>query len=76
MLDQLSAIGSTPAWKNMRLVGFNNPQAPSAYQAIIYQQDRRWVAYIGLYSGEALNPFTEGTTTVEGEGWTRSKQQW
>ena len=68
------AIGSTPEALIMRLVGFNNLQARSAYQTIIYQQDGRWIAYIGLHGGEALNPLTK-VTTGEVEGGSRPKQQ-
>jgi hypothetical protein len=50
------AIGSTPEARNMRLVGFNNLQARSAYQPIAYQQDGRWIAYIGHHGGAAVNP--------------------
>ena len=32
------AIGSTPEARNMRLVGFNNLQARSAYQPIAYSR--------------------------------------
>jgi hypothetical protein len=66
------AIGSTPEARNMRLVGFNDLQAPSAYQPIIYHQDRRWIAYIGLHGGEALNTLTK-VTTGEVEGKSRSR---
>jgi hypothetical protein len=66
-VNSVFAIGSTPEALNMRLVGFNNLQARSAYQTIIYQQDGRWIAYIGLHGGEALNPLTKVTTgEVEG----------
>lgn len=33
------AIGNTPEAKNMRLVGFNNLQARSAYQPIIHNSE-------------------------------------
>jgi hypothetical protein len=64
------AIGGTPEAKNMRLVGFNNLQARSAYQPIIHQQGNRWIAYIGHHGGEALNPLTKvveknGTSIVD-----------
>src|SRR4029077_1638970 len=64
------AIGSTPEARNMRLVGFNNLQARSAYQPIAYQQDGRWIAYIGHHGGAAVNPQTgvmenNGTSIVD-----------
>ena len=52
------AIGSTPEANNMRLVGFNNLQARSAYQPIIQKQGNRFIAYIGHHGGSALNPMT------------------
>ena len=73
-VNSVFAIGSTPEALNMRLVGFNNLQARSAYQTIIYQQDGRWIAYIGLHGGEALNPLIK-VTTGEVEGGSRPKQQ-
>src|SRR5438046_722969 len=55
---------------NMRLVGFNNLQARSAYQPIIHQQGSRWIAYIGHHGGSAFNPMTgvdepNGTSVVD-----------
>jgi hypothetical protein len=55
---------------NMRLVGFNNLQARSAYQPIIHHQGRRWIAYIGHHGGTAFNPMTgvnepNGTSIVD-----------
>ena len=41
---------------NMRLLGFNNLQARSAYQPVIQSQGRRWIAYVGHHGGQALNP--------------------
>ena len=56
--------------KNMRLVGHNDLQARSAYQPVIHQQGNRWIAYIGLHGGTALNPLTgkmepNGTSIVD-----------
>src|SRR5262249_33464789 len=60
-LSSAFAIGTSPEAKNMRLVGFNDLQARSAYQPIIYQQDGRWIAYVGHHGGEAFNPLTKVT---------------
>ncbi len=54
----------------MRLVGFNNLQARSAYQPIIHQQGRRFIAYIGHHGGSAFNSLTgvvepNGTSIVD-----------
>src|SRR5215467_2286578 len=69
-VNSVFAIGSTPEAKNMRLVGFDNLQARSAYQPIAYQQDGRWIAYIGHHGGAALNKQTgvmenNGTSIVD-----------
>ena len=55
-VSSVFAIGSTPEANNMRLVGFNNLQARSAYQPIIQKQGDRWIAYIGHHGGTAVNP--------------------
>ena len=44
--------------KNMKLVGFNDLQARSAYQPIVHEQGGRSIAYVGHHGGEALNPLT------------------
>ena len=59
----------TESW-NMRLVGFHNLQARSAYQPTIVEQNGRWIAYIGLHGGERLNPLNglmehNGTAIVD-----------
>src|SRR5438093_4816726 len=51
--------------RNMKLVGFNDLQARSAYQPIVHEQGGRSIAYIGHHGGEALNPLTK---TVEKNG--------
>jgi hypothetical protein len=56
--------------KNMRLVGFNDLQARSAYQPIIHRVGERWIAFIGHHGGTALNPLTKveepnGTSIVD-----------
>jgi hypothetical protein len=56
--------------KDMRLVGYNDLQARSAYQPIIQKQGDRWIAYIGHHGGEAPNPLTgkvepNGTSIVD-----------
>ena len=58
-ISSVLAIGETPEAKNMRLVGFNNLQARSAYQPIIHKQGDRWIAYIGHHGGSAVNPMTK-----------------
>jgi hypothetical protein len=43
--------GSTS--NNIALVGFNDLQNRSAYQPLVHQQGRRWIAYIGHHGGSA-----------------------
>jgi hypothetical protein len=47
-----------PEARNMRLVGYNDLQARSAYQPVIHRQGSRWIAYIGHHGGSRLNPLT------------------
>jgi hypothetical protein len=59
-----------PQASNMRLVGSNDLQGRSAYQPVIEQQGRRWIAYIGHHGGKSLNPLTgqeesNGTSVVD-----------
>ncbi len=55
---------------NMRLLGYDDLQARSAYQPVIHRQGKRWIAYIGHHGGSALNPLTgktepNGTSIVD-----------
>src|SRR5687767_11783791 len=56
--------------RDMRLVGYNELQARSAYQPVIHHQGDRWVAYIGHHGGLQPNPLTgtpenNGTSIVD-----------
>jgi hypothetical protein len=69
-VSSVFAIGTTPEANNMRLVGFDDLQARSAYQPIIHKQGDRWIAYIGHHGGTAMNPMTglvepNGTSIVD-----------
>ena len=44
---QAPKIGEPAEAKNIRLVGFNDLQARSAYQPTIHKQGDRYIAYIG-----------------------------
>lgn len=44
--------------KDMRLVGFHDLQARSAYQPIVEQQGSRFIAYVGHHGGSSVNPLT------------------
>ena len=72
---QEQKIGAPPEAKNMRLVGYNDLQARSAYQPTIHRQGDRYIAYIGHHGGSAgmpkpVNPLTgqpefNGTSIVD-----------
>ena len=48
---QQQLIGAPPEASNMKLVGYNDLQARSAYQPTIHHQGDRWIAYIGHHGG-------------------------
>jgi hypothetical protein len=43
---------------NVRLVGFHDLAARSAYQPTIKRQGNRWIAYVGSHGGRSVNPLT------------------
>src|SRR5436190_12228870 len=43
---------------NVRLVGFHDLAARSAYQPTIKRQGERWIAYIGSHGGRSVNPLS------------------
>ena len=52
-------LGGHPSeGRNMRLVGVHDLQSRSAYQPVILQQGNRWIAYVGLLDGDAVNLMT------------------
>ena len=74
-LAQAPKIGDPPEAKNMRLVGYNDLQARSAYQPTIHKQGDRYIAYVGHHGGtpavpKPVNPLTgqaefNGTSIVD-----------
>jgi hypothetical protein len=72
---QEQTIGAPPEASNMKLVGYNDLQARSAYQPTIHHQGDRWIAYIGHHGGtdeipDPVNPMTgkaepNGTSIVD-----------
>ncbi|MFI5002637.1 MAG: LVIVD repeat-containing protein [Reyranellales bacterium] len=72
---QQQKIGAPPEASNMRLAGWNDLQARSAYQPTIHHQGDRWIAYVGHHGGTddvpvPLNPLTgkaepNGTSIVD-----------
>ncbi|MCP3473366.1 hypothetical protein NLM33_23940 [Bradyrhizobium sp. CCGUVB1N3] len=63
-------IGAPPETSNMKLVGFNDLQARSAYQPTIHHQGDRWIAYIGHHGGtdDVPNPVNPLTGQAEPNG--------
>jgi hypothetical protein len=41
--------------KDMELVGYSDLQARSAYQPTLQKQGGKWIAYVGLHGGRAMN---------------------
>jgi hypothetical protein len=67
---QTQKIGASPESKNMRLVGYDDLQARSAYQPTIARQGERYIAYVGHHGGKAPNPQTgqiepNGTSVID-----------
>src|SRR3954447_15283723 len=72
---QAPKLGDPPEAKNMRLVGYSDLQARSAYQPIIHKQGDRYIAYIRHHGGteavpKPVNPMTgqaefNGTSIVD-----------
>jgi hypothetical protein len=72
---QSPKVGDPPESNNMRLVGFNDLQARSAYQPTIAHQGDRYIAYIGHHGGTdevpiPINPMTgqaepNGTSIID-----------
>ena len=59
-----------PEASNMRLVGYNDLQARSAYMPVIHRQGDRYIAYVGHHGGRRVNPPTgrdeaNGTSIVD-----------
>jgi hypothetical protein len=50
-LAQEQKIGAPPEASNMKLVGWNDLQARSAYQPTIHKQGNRYIAYVGHHGG-------------------------
>jgi len=72
---QPQKVGAPPEASNMKLLGWSDLQARSAYQPTIHQQGGRWIAYIGHHGGtddipKPVNPMTgqaeaNGTSIVD-----------
>jgi hypothetical protein len=56
--------------RNMRLVGYHDLQARTAYQPVIHKQGERWIAYVGHHGDKKLNPLSgriedNGTSIID-----------
>ena len=60
-------IGDPPQAVNMRLVGYDDLQARSAYQPTIHHQGDRWIAYIGHHGGSDAIPVPVNPQTGQAE---------
>jgi len=69
-LAQSPKIGDSPEAKNMRLVGYSDLQARSAYQPTIHHQGSRYIAYVGHHGGtpEVPQPLNRLTGQPEFNG--------
>lgn len=47
-----------PSQHDMALVGRHDLQGRGAYQPVIQKQGERWIAYVGLHGGSAVNALT------------------
>jgi hypothetical protein len=61
---------AAPEAKNMRLVGYSDLQARTAYQPTISHQGQRYIAYVGHHGDNKLNPLTgkmedNGTSIID-----------
>src|SRR5512140_2572292 len=52
--------------RNMKLAGFDDLQARSAYQPIVHEQGGRFIAYVGHHGGEAANPLNGNVVEKNG----------
>jgi hypothetical protein len=72
---QQQKVGDPPEASNMKLLGWSDLQARSAYQPTVHRQGERWIAYIGHHGGTddvptPLNPMTgqpepNGTSIID-----------
>jgi hypothetical protein len=67
---QEQKVGDQPEAMNMRLVGYDDLQARSAYQPTIHKQGDRYIAYIGHHGGtnDVPKPMNKMTGQAEFNG--------
>jgi hypothetical protein len=66
-LAQAPKLGDPPEAKNMRLVGYSDLHARSAYQPTIHHQGNRYIAYVGHHGGTPDVPKPVNRLTGEAE---------
>src|SRR5260370_29909425 len=66
-LAQAAKVGDPPEAKNMRLVGYSDLQARSAYQPVIHKQGNRYIAYVGHHGGTPDIPKPTNKLTGQAE---------
>ena len=64
------AQNQAPQSLNMKLVGYSDLQARTAYQPTIQKQGDQWIAYVGHHGDKKLNPLTHeiednGTSIID-----------
>jgi hypothetical protein len=64
---QAPKVGDPPEAKNMRLVGYNDLQARSAYQPVIHRYGDRYIAFIGHHGGTDSIPKPVNPMSSEAE---------
>jgi hypothetical protein len=64
---QMQKVGDPPEANNMRLVGYSDLQARSAYQPTIHHQGDRWIAYVGHHGGTPAIPKPRNPLTGQDE---------
>jgi hypothetical protein len=64
---QAPKVGDPPEAKNMRLVGYSDLQARSAYQPVIQRQGDRYIAYVGHHGGTQSVPKPMNALTGQAE---------
>jgi hypothetical protein len=64
---QTQKVGAPPETSNMRMVGYSDLQARSAYQPTIHHQGSRWIAYIGHHGGTDEVPTPVNPMSGKGE---------
>jgi hypothetical protein len=66
-MAQAPKVGDPPEVTNMRLVGYSDLQARSAYQPTIHKQGNRYIAYVGHHGHTAEVPKPFNTMNREDE---------